>query len=891
MRTGSTKVTLTFGTDSTAKDNAEAAAKNEELLAYYAKTYGIVKSCSYGTTSNNVTTYYAAFYTEAETYADEYTIPDGQYVSRYFFVAGNKSNTGSVTYSSDGVLSFGTYTDDEGNEQTITDYNEVKRATNGTSAGNFIDNVVFTQQLQTAVNYWLYDSGTGTYVLQSDDTETSEAIPGNTVMAEKVSDYYAKYNFVGSYLSTSGGDENTPDIETLDKATSFRVDTDNTLALDLYYCDYALSIQKIIDGLPADMTYANFENQLQITLYPLTENTGGGYSIASNAVIDGKYLEYAVDSGTGEETLSYVSDYTLEKGIYLLTEIVHLLLMDSFYGWSGVEMSFANGTLQYDDSLGGYILVIGEASDQAGGEVKDAVIEVSLVNTYQPVTVQSTKSVLFGKTDVDEINAAMGTSGSGDTNLNYESLTSYDNAQRSVDDTDLTDDSERLSVLSGDTLTYRMDLTSTGNADSEKIEVTDTIPDGCTLQVDSIQILKQACRKNTGKNYGVVQTILTSDSSVSYSETTVDGVEFTITYDATNRTITWTISEMDAYERYYVEYVVTVDQIDASTECVQLTNTAQWAYFSKMNSGATDVSVDMESVENPVDSGAYTYTVTFSNLSDCTATTLRDVLPGGFVIDTDTIKINGTAIDATSYTITYYDADGEVTDNLDQIASFTIAYSSGIIQNEQNEIISTFQGTQNDTTGTEIRNAARMTYTKDSETYTSVVARGDAVTNQVKTDVTHLYLEVEKEIVESAGDSTVDADSTDTQQTFLFLVAYYAEGSDPSADEPDSITYVTIQCENGTGSSMLQTEKRGTYLVTEVTDWSNMYYDYVSAYLNNTLAAGGCVTIDYSSGGAYLNGNGTFATALGRIEGEPDCRAMTWQSFFRNFVKFLPFPL
>ena len=218
VQTGSTKVELTFGSFSditaddavTAKSAAANAANNEALFEYYAENYGTVKSYSYSSTSSNKTTYYATFYTESETYADTYDIPDGQYVSRYFFVAGTSSNS-SGAYSTNG-LSFGTYTDDEGNEQTISDYNGLTRATNSDSAGNFIDNVVFTQQLDVEVNYWLYDNNEETYVLQSDDTVESKAIPGNTVAADAdtVESYYSKYKFVGSYVSVNGGDERIP---------------------------------------------------------------------------------------------------------------------------------------------------------------------------------------------------------------------------------------------------------------------------------------------------------------------------------------------------------------------------------------------------------------------------------------------------------------------------------------------------------------------------------------------------------------------------------------------------------------------------------------------------------------------------------------------------------
>ncbi|MCC8111222.1 MAG: hypothetical protein LIO74_06290 [Ruminococcus sp.] len=110
------------------------------------------------------------------------------------------------------------------------------------------------------------------------------------------------------------------------------------------------------------------------------------------------------------------------------------------------------------------------------------------------------------------------------------------------------------------------------------------------------------------------------------------------------------------------------------------------------------------------------------------------------------------------------------------------------------------------------------------------------------------------------------------------MVAYYAEGNDPdTATAAESITYVTINCENGTGSSLLQTDKRGTYIITEVTDWSNTDYDYVSAYLDGELATGDSVTIDYTSDGEYLNSNGTFVTTLGLVS-EDHATATFWNT-------------
>ncbi len=877
LQTGSTKVELGFGTyttgsndASTAKSNAETAVADADLMKYYAEKYGIVKAYTYNTvnTTANTTTYYTTYYTESKTYDDTYNIPDDQYVSRYFFVAGSSSNT--PNWSS---LSFGTYEDENKSEQTISSYNNHAKATNTDSAGNFIDNAVFAQTLRVKINYWKYDCNEGKYVL--DKTEQQRSMPRKTVTATYADDYYSQYRFVGSYVSADGGDEDSPDEYELGTDTSFTVYTGTALVMDLYYQPYKLSIDKTILGLSENnMTYADFENKLQITLYALTDTAGSYIKGDPVTSVNGVYLEYNKDGQTGEETLTFSTDYVLTKGTYLITETTYLLLTDLFEGWDSVDMYLADGMLTYDNSLDGYILVIGEDSDEAGTGEWDSVIELSILNTYKPVAVQSTKSVLLGETDVDDINKnKLGSDDpDSDTTLVYQSLTKYD-SDRSVDDAGITDDSERLSVLSGDTLTYRMELASTGRSSSQNVVVTDTVPDGCTLQADSIQILKQNRLTNTNY-YGVVKTVLSSsgsgsvDGDVTTWSYTDGGDTFKIKYDSSNDEITWEIPSIASTEQYYVEYAVTVDQIYPSTESELLTNTAQWTYLSKVNT-----STGMTMITS-TDGSTTSYTSTFSELSDCTVTMISDKLPDGFTIDTGTIKVNGTSIGSLNYTITYYDANGDVLSgsyNASDIVSFAISYDSGITQSN-NTITLTFSGTQSvsGSSDVDIRNTAGITYNKGgSDIYTCCVALGNGITNEVETDVTHLYLEVDKSIVESDTSTVVDSSSTDTEQTFLFIVKYYSEDKDPDNDEADSVTYVTINCDSGTGSRLVQVDKRGTYTVAEVSDWSNTDYDYIfGGYLDDTYVDDDLITIDFKKGSTYVGSAGAFATTLGLTSGD-----------------------
>ncbi len=883
VQTGSTKVQLTFSLSDATK--AAAAANNADLLEYYADAYGTVKSYSYTSGSYS----YATFYTESQTYADEYTIPDGQYVSRYFFVAGNSTNTPDG-YNNNASLSFGS---------SATNYNGLSRATNTGSAGNFIDNVRFMQKLEVEVNYWLYDAAEGEYVLKKDDTEESSTYQDRwvTADADTVADYYSKYKFVGSYVSADGGDEDTPNEEELGRVTTFKADAESQLVLDLYYTPYDLEFEKKIKGLPTTMSYADFENALTITIYELTyDETAGTYTKSNKTSIDTK-LEY----DDTDKTLTLSTDYIFEKGYYLIEETTEILITDEFDGWFSVDMSVEIGGLEYDENLGGFILHVDEDEDGIDLDSytsSDGKMEITVVNTYKPVAVECVKSVIFGSTDLTEIN--IGLTGTADytgiTSLKYESLTEYDE-ENSVDDTNITSDDKRRAVLSDDTLTYRMELTSTKK--STNVTVTDTVPDGCTLVEESIKILYQEREKTSGSHYGIVSAmLLTSDASVSKTVngdtttwTVYDASDpptklYEITYDSNNREITWWISEIGFYEQYYVEYEVKVDQIKASEEKDILENTAEYEYLSKYVSSDSLTSVEANMTASE-DNGKVTYTVTFDGLSDYNVTWLKNTLPEGFILDTTTaIKINDTEVSAPNYTIKYYDSSGEELQGTfvaSAISYFIIepnGASATYIGTSSGTLTLTFTGTQDSTAagtaGSNYRNATGIEFTDaSSNEYCAVVSYGEGVTNQVETDVTHLYFEIEKTIYEN-----------DPAQTFLFEVAYTPEGG----TEPTKYSYVTINCTNEvvegdvtyyTGSTIVQSDERGTYTITEVTDWSYTDYEEIAAsYINLTEIADttlntimveksteGITSVTLTLPGLYFTSNeSTFPTALGTLE-------------------------
>jgi hypothetical protein len=146
---------------------------------------------------------------------------------------------------------------------------------------------------------------------------------------------------------------------------------------------------------------------------------------------------------------------------------------------------------------------------------------------------------------------------------------------------------------------------------------------------------------------------------------------------------------------------------------------------------------------------------------------------------------------------------------------------------------------------TEIYNKAGVVYVEEVSDGTSqgqqtnqkgnTVAKIERLSNTVTTDVIHLYLNVKK-LIQKTESSVADA-----SQTFLFKVERYNSPNDILAGkEPEEIFYTTINnctteetISNDTyyvGNQLVQLDKRGYYMVSEVASWSKTDYDYVTGY-------------------------------------------------------------
>ncbi|MCC8192322.1 MAG: hypothetical protein LIO41_04705 [Ruminococcus sp.] len=245
-----------------------------------------------------------------------------------------------------------------------------------------------------------------------------------------------------------------------------------------------------------------------------------------------------------------------------------------------------------------------------------------------------------------------------------------------------------------------------------------------------------------------------------------------------------------------------------------------------------------------------TYRIAVDNIDGTVAAynvSVEDIIPDGCTFVTGSIKVYEQMYNSGSY-----GAVSDVTDDIsiygpDRNGKITWSFSSI----EEGEIFYIeYQVT--------VDQIAASTLS-DTLTNTATVTLNDGTTmdtNEVQTDVTHLYFSVQKEIA-----------NDDSEQTFLFEVKYYADGD--TSGTADSITYVELNCTSTSASKILQTDKRGTYVITEITDWSYTDYedvdssvtvpsDYSSYYSGS--ASGDSVTLVIAQDG------GAFPTALGSLE-------------------------
>lgn len=351
-----------------------------------------------------------------------------------------------------------------------------------------------------------------------------------------------------------------------------------------------------------------------------------------------------------------------------------------------------------------------------------------------------------------------------------------------------------------------------------------------------------------------------------------------ITYPDHN--LTWTLPGISMETDYYVEYQVTVDSYsDSNLDGMKpselrklLTNTATWDYIALNGETMKDgedydmniqdykenaifemtVKVSQNENKKEIENRQYSVTfkqkgseqydnITFTNsfpsagftLSEGTGMISLIRVSDGETIVTGVLDQNGNFSSSNTST---NDKEKNIAisiskDNTGKYTSFTI---SGLNLSEGDEYKVVFSGTQQKlgtSDITQITNRSEITYQKTSTTttgttettqYGNSVEKTEVITNQVETDVTWHYINIEKQI-----------DVNDPSQSFLIKISYY--GDDSSLITPSSVWYTKVNCTNAvkdendnitgyTGNTYFELPMTGWYTVEEVTDWSQTDY-------------------------------------------------------------------
>ncbi|MCD8215244.1 MAG: hypothetical protein LUC97_06365 [Clostridiales bacterium] len=296
-------------------------------------------------TTDDVTTYTYTYYksTEWVNYSGDYTVPDSQYLTRFFFVA--------------------------------------ESATGGSSAGNFLDKVTFSQDIDYTIDYWVWDDETQTYVLQSDDTESGTVEPYTIVTASNISDTSKQYSslaLVGSVTGTSSGGENP---ESFDTQTTRRIRVRASAThLSLYFKDTGASIIKELNGIPESRLSEVAEETYDVSFY---------YYNTADGEASGEEITLYANNGLNYNTTGYLD---LDKGTYKIKETSYpVSLLNGDYIWVNVNV-LVDGEAAEADSDGYYKFTLDDGS---------ATAVIYFTNVYEPAvrlkkTDSTTGSTLSG---------------------------------------------------------------------------------------------------------------------------------------------------------------------------------------------------------------------------------------------------------------------------------------------------------------------------------------------------------------------------------------------------------------------------------------------------------------------------------------------------------------
>lgn len=494
----------------------------------------------------------------------------------------------------------------------------------------------------------------------------------------------------------------------------------------------------------------------------------------------------------------------------------------------------------------------------------------------------------------------------------YESLSEH-NRESEVDNSALSeeeaaDDRNRKAVLAGDVLTYRVKLHNAGYFDSDRVQVQDTVPEGCAYVPGSMMLYRQSVHLSDGvSKYGRLEE-LGSENGCELKEPTEE-----------DPALEWTIPSVSLEYEYYAEFQVTVGELRACDLKRVLTNTVTWDFICRNGDVTGDYnapdletlnrdsifSMDMDVEEDDEETQKRTYTIEFSQKDTENLYTnivfINNFPDKGFRLLEDSdgkpiklYKAETQPDGSTAWVLQETNADGQpeltVVYDEGEASYFSVKNLDFANKDERYRIV--FSGTQvllGNEGITEISNKASITFTKvlaeggniQSDRQGNSISKVERISNEVSTDVMHLYLKVRKEVA-----------AEDLGQSFLFRVTYFTDEEAAESGAAGEVSYVRVNCtesaveENGepvfVGSRLFQCGKRGVYRVEELAEWSASDYDFggAAAYALPTRENGLRLypTGAVRNGGAVVNGrtvtltlpgvaysSGAFPTSLGTV--------------------------
>lgn len=564
-----------------------------------------------------------------------------------------------------------------------------------------------------------------------------------------------------------------------------------------------------------------------------------------------------VDAGAGENQFDFNNaKYTYDFTTYTVTQDKETKLFTIRENTSvPIEFKIEEASDSTVNSITKYILFdFSTVNDNQAGytQVNDN-LRVTALFRKNTADIEAEKTVLLNAdTDLEPVD----TQTTQDVTVSYyEALSSY-SGQFEVDNAVLSeeegaDDKNRKAVLGGDTLTYRVKLHNAGYFESDAVNVYDTVPDGCTYVEDSMKIYRQGVQLTDGAAKYLALEEIDADHTEGFGTSENNGA------------LHWTLPGIALDSEYYVEYQVTVDEIGAEETKRLLTNTAAWNFICVNGNVTGDYTAgDLETLKNDAifdmdvaveEGGASsekrTYTIEFSQKD--TENTYQDIeftntFPEqGFTLDeSENIRLEKYNAASGEWEEQPTGGTGQPVitigrDGNNRAVNFTL---QGLNVSVGERYRVSFGGEQallgsmiSDTERVEeISNKASVTYVKQSADGTpsdrqgNSIARTERISNEVITDVTHLYLNIEK---------VIDTENPDPSQSFLMQIAYYKDEENYESGQEAELFYTRINCtepvtdnEGNTvgysGSRIVQCGKRGIYVVTELADWSAADYDF-----------------------------------------------------------------